>query len=94
MKTALLAVCLACGLAVAGISEGVHGEANPNTGMDGIDADGNLSVTTPAGWTDGLLGVLLLFLDSGDGSTPTGWTDIAANALGLIAAGMVLRWMR
>jgi len=86
----LFCLCLACGLVVAGISEGVHGEANPNVGMDGTAADGDLTVTTPAGWSDGQLGILLLYLDAGDGSTPTGWTEVSGSPFGSGTAKMCI----
>ena len=75
----LLACCLLCGLAVAGISIDAQREANPNTGCQARSSDGDLTVFIPAGADTGSFAVMTVYLDAGAASTPTDWTPVSGN---------------
>jgi hypothetical protein len=82
LRRITFALFLFCGLAAAAITFGVASVTNINSGAQGVDSDGDLAVTLPAGWTAGEVALLLLYLDSGDGSTPSGWTEVTGSPFG------------
>ena len=82
LRRITFALFLFCGLAAAAITFGVASVTNINAGAQGISGNGDLVVTLPIGWAAGQVALLLLYLDSGDGSTPSGWTEVTDSPFG------------